>query len=74
MACTLMIYRSLEDFSVFASLFSDVLLLRLFDVAKDACYAEDKIKYNGVRSLGCLLRYTQPLTLSQSDIHELSVN
>lgn len=59
------LFRSSEEFESFSALFSDILLLKLFDVAADACYDNDKIKYNGVRALGNLLKYTQQKTLGK---------
>jgi len=56
-------FRASDDFPSFAKSFSDVLLLRLIDVATEACYGDDKMKYNGVRALGNLLKYLQPHTL-----------
>jgi len=40
-----------------------MLLLKLYQVSMNACLDSDKIKYNGTRGLGNLLRYTQPVTL-----------
>ena len=37
--------------------FSDMLLLKLFDVAIKRSQDYDKVKYNAVRALGNLLRY-----------------
>ena len=54
-----------DDFESFSSLFSDVLLLKLYDVAADACHDGDKVKYNGVRALGNLLKYTTLKTLGK---------
>lgn len=31
-----------------------------------SCHGDDKVKYNGVRALGNLLRYVQPRTLGES--------
>ena len=37
--------------------FSDMLLLKLFDVATKGSQDNDKVKSNAVRALGNLLRY-----------------
>ena len=37
--------------------FSDMLLLKLFDLAIAGCHDNDKVKYNTVRALGSLLHY-----------------
>jgi site-specific recombinase len=37
--------------------FSDVLVLNVINVATKACQDSDKVKPNGVRALGSILRY-----------------
>lgn len=48
--------------------FSDSLLLKLFETATNASQDNDKIRSNGVRALGNLLRYLSDKSLENSEI------
>ena len=45
--------------------FSDLLLLKLFDLAIAGCHDNDKVKYNTVRALGSLLHYLPPRSVGE---------
>ncbi|XP_067946711.1 HEAT repeat-containing protein 6-like isoform X2 [Watersipora subatra] len=73
-ADALVLNMARDDFSSFAESFSDVLLVKLFSSATNACCGEEKIRYNGVRALGSLLRYTQPRTLQKRNMTDVIEN
>nr|XP_006815814.1 PREDICTED: HEAT repeat-containing protein 6-like [Saccoglossus kowalevskii] len=52
--------------AIFLQDFSDMLLQRLFTSAIKASEDNDKVKSNGVRAIGNLLRYIKPSTMSKS--------
>ncbi|XP_077996052.1 HEAT repeat-containing protein 6-like [Glandiceps talaboti] len=51
--------------------FSDMLLQRLYTTAIKASEDSDKVKSNGVRAIGNLLRYLKPTTLDKSGFKPL---
>ncbi|CAH1801099.1 unnamed protein product [Owenia fusiformis] len=59
-----------ENDEAFLEDFSDVLLLRLFNVASKAAQDNDKVKSNGVRAIGNLVRYIQPRSWGKKNVVE----
>ena len=53
--------------------FSDMLLLKLFNLAIAGCHDNDKVKYNTVRALGSLLHYLPARSVGEftSQYHSL---
>ena len=61
-----MLYFSREEGdSDFVEDFSEVLLLNVVTTATKACQDSDKVKANGVRSLGNILRYLSAKCISK---------
>ncbi|KAI0231144.1 HEAT repeat-containing protein 6 [Lamellibrachia satsuma] len=50
--------------------FSDMLLLKLFNLAIAGCHDNDKVKYNTVRALGSLLHYLPARSVDNSRFKE----
>ena len=66
--CFFLNYREEGD-TDFMEDFSEVTLLNVVTTATKACQDSDKVKANGVRSLGNILRYLSAKNISKCSNH-----